>query len=133
MTKDKQKEIEEKIKTSNGYPLFKFIGQLKRNIGSTFKTKTKNRFLKLALERVHELWLARFGDWEKAKLEIDYMPEPTYFESQTLLPVQGYPCEFVLGKKKFVSITNGLTNTVYVRFFDRGETDFNTAKKIFNS
>lgn len=132
MSEDKKKELETKIRNSSGYPLFKFVGQLKKNIGSMEK-KERSYFLKVALERVHELWLARFGSWEQAKAEVNSMPEPTYFQSQSLLPIQGYPCEFIAGKKKMIAITNGFTNEAYIRDFGESQVSYATAKKIFNS
>lgn len=132
MTEDKRKEIEDKIANATGYPLFKFSGQLKKDIGSLDKSE-RSYFLKLCLKRVHGLWKERFGEWEKAIEIVDNMPEPIYFKSESLSNILGYPCQVYIGKRKLVMISNGETNSAYIRDFGESEISFSTAKKIFAS
>jgi hypothetical protein len=132
MNEDKNKATEEMIATASGYKLFHFIGQLKKNIGSLGWEST-SRFMKLCFARAKELNFNRFGDWDQAIVEVNHMPEPREFESQSLLPVLGYPCQLIVGKRKMVMISNGKLNKAYIRDFGEGSISVATAKKIFNS
>lgn len=132
MNEDKTKATEEMINNASGYPLFKFIGALKKNIGG-FGWETTSRFMKLCFARARELNLRRFGDWEEAIVEVNHMPEPQERESGSLLPIFGYPCQLIIGKRKCVMISNGKLNRAYIRDFGEGQISVATAKKIFNS
>lgn len=131
MSEDKKKEMEEKIKTSSGYPLFKFIGQIKKDIGN-FDKSERNYFLKIAMDRVHELWLERFGDWEDAKLKMERLPTPQFYKTEDLLPINGYTCQFSYSKNgSSLGLFNPFTNSVYL--IPSGELTTDQVKTIFGS
>lgn len=131
MSEDKKKEMEEKIKTSSGYPLFKFIGQIKKDIGN-FDKSERSYFLKIAIDRVHELWLERFGDWEDAKLKMERLPTPQFYKTEELLPINGYPCQFSYSKNgSTLGLFNPFTNSVYL--IPSGELTIDQVKTIFSS
>lgn len=132
MTEDKRKELEDKISSSSGYPLFKFLGQIRKDIGG-FDKKEKSHMLRFALARLHQLWVERFGDWYQAIHIVDTMPEVSFARTESLPNVLGYPCQLVVGKRKAIMISNGETNSAYVRDLGESEISMETAKKIFES
>lgn len=131
---EQDKELEEKIKSSSGYNLWRFTCQtVLKNIGSINKD-TPNKFAKMCMARVKELTRDRFGSWEQAKMEVNHMPVPMGItKTQDLLPTFGYPTQYVVGKTKaYIVLINGKTNECHIRPTDQ---NFSTqeAEDIFNS
>lgn len=122
---DKQKDAEviAMIANATGRQLWSFMGKLKRSIGGG---GNNSRYLKLCTARAHELNKDRYGNWEFAKVELNHLPEPTgMFESQSLLPILGYPCEYIVTKEKgMVVMINPKLNIAYVK-----DTGYNIMRK----
>lgn len=126
----KDAEVVDMIKNARGQQLWSFMGKLRKNVGNGVSNNGK--YLKLCVARTHELNKDRFGNWEHAKVEINHMPEPSgKFKSESLLPVMGYPCEFVVGKDtNQLIIINPKLNLAYIRDLTPN-VSFATAKTIF--
>ena len=72
--------------------------------------------------------------WELAKAELDRMPEPQLYNSQYLLPIQGYECSLNIIKdspKKQVTIWNDKYRTSYTKDFD-GLGEYRQVKSTFS-
>lgn len=130
---DRNKEIEDRINSSSGYQLNKFFRKVFFGCLGNVTKEINAHFAKICMTRIKELNKDRFGDWEEAKINLDHLEEPNgVYESTSLPPILGYPCEFIIGKtKRLLVINNGKTNSAYVRNCDG--VDLQTATRIFNS
>ena len=105
----KIEEITEMIKKATGRQLYHFM-----------KVK-KNKFKEECKARAKELNKDRFGDWDDAKSQIQYMAKPeALYETDDLLPINGYPVRYVTAKKQsFLAIVNPKTNSAYLKYFNQ--------------
>lgn len=131
---EKDKAICEMISKADGRQIFNFMVKLKKGIGSEDGIGNSGKYMKLCYQRAKELNKDRYGNWEYAKVELNHMPEPQgIYKTESLLPVLGYPCEFVVSKEKTqLVLINPKLNIAYVRDLST-QVSFATAKKIFNS
>ena len=118
--------IEQKIERATGIQIFSFIVSLKHS-----DDVNRNRYLKLCYKRVEELNKDRYGDWEQAKKEVDFMFEPQYFGSRNLAPIKGYPCQFMFTKKISAIVLINPDNRTYIRWLS--EMTHKEVAGIFNT
>ena len=118
--------IEQKIERATGIQIFSFIFSFKHS-----DDVNRNRYLKLCDKRVEELNKDKYGDWEQAKKEVDFMFEPQYFESRNLTPIKGYPCQFMFTKKRSAIVLINPDNRTYIRWL--GEMTHKEVAGIFNT
>jgi hypothetical protein len=130
------------IKTATGKQIYTFLREMEKSIKEGKRNSNFFIWQNECYERARELIKNRYGDWEQAKNKLDMVREPNLEKyenkliSMCLDDINGYPCVYSREKtkegiKSCVYITNGKTNTMYLKHF--GEVTHRQANEIFNA
>lgn len=85
------------FKSLSSREIHKFITRIKGGVIKYSDFEDPAEASRYCADLLKQRYRARFGDWDKAKVEFAHLPDWGLSGSQDLPPIMGYPCHYSEG------------------------------------